>query len=91
MQLKAKEYKLFEDIKHLRADGGEYWLARELAIVLDYNQWRNFMKVLDKAMIACNNSGHDVVYDFAEVSKIVDAGGDNARRFANAKQEYRSN
>jgi DNA-damage-inducible protein D len=42
--------------------------------VLDYTQWRNFTKVIDKAMIACNNSGHDVIYDFAEVSKIVDAG-----------------
>ena len=25
-------------------------------------------------MIACENSGHEVEYDFAEVSKIVDAG-----------------
>ena len=25
-------------------------------------------------MIACENSGHDVLDDFAEVSKIVDAG-----------------
>jgi DNA-damage-inducible protein D len=72
--LKAKEYKRFEDIKRVRADGGEYWSARELALVLDYTQWRNFTKVIDKAMIACNNSGHDVIYDFAEVSKIVDAG-----------------
>ena len=72
--LKAKEYRRFEDIKHVRADGSEYWLAREFALVLDYTQWRNFTKVIDKAMIACNNSGHDVVYDFAEVSKIVNAG-----------------
>ena len=71
MELKAKEYKHFENIKLLRADGSEYWMARELALALDYTQWRNFMKVLDKAMIACNNSGHDVIYDFAEVSKIV--------------------
>ena len=50
------------------------WYTRKLTLVLDYTQWRNFTKVIDKAMIACNNSGHDVVYDFAEVSKIVDAG-----------------
>lgn len=25
-------------------------------------------------MIACENSGHEVEYDFAEASKIVDAG-----------------
>ncbi|MCL1802014.1 MAG: DNA damage-inducible protein D, partial [Eubacteriaceae bacterium] len=72
--LKAKEYKRFEDIKHIRDDGSEYWSARELSLVLDYTQWRNFTKVIDKAMIACNNSGHDIIYDFAEVSKIVDAG-----------------
>jgi len=72
--LNIKEYKRFEDIKHTRDDSSEYWLARELASVLGYTQWRNFTKVIDKAMIACNNSGHDVIYDFAEVSKIVDAG-----------------
>ena len=73
-ELKSKEYKKFENIKHIREDGSEYWSARELATVLDYTQWRNFTKVIDKAMIACSNSGHDVIYDFAEVSKIVDAG-----------------
>ena len=73
-KLNAKEYKRFEDIKHIRDDGSEFWSARELSLVLDYTQWRNFTKVIDKAMIACKNSGHDVVYDFAEVSKIVDAG-----------------
>jgi DNA-damage-inducible protein D len=34
--LKAKEYKRFEDIKVTRADGSEYWPARELAPVLGY-------------------------------------------------------
>ena len=72
--LKAKEYKKFEDIKYVREDGSEYWSARELADVLDYSQWRNFQKVIDRAMIACENSGHEVTYDFAEVSKIVEAG-----------------
>jgi DNA-damage-inducible protein D len=73
-KLIAKEYKRFEDIKRIRDDESEYWSARELASVLDYTQWRNFTKVMDKAMIACGNSGHNVIYDFAEVSKIVDAG-----------------
>ena len=72
--LKAKEYKKFEEIKYIRKDGSEYWSARELADVLDYSQWRNFQKVIDRAMIACENSGHEVTYDFAEVSKIVEAG-----------------
>lgn len=33
-----------------------------------------FCKEIERAMIVCENSGHDVFGDFAEVSKIVDAG-----------------
>ncbi len=72
--LKAKEYKSFEEIKHLSKDGKEFWYARELAGVLEYVQWRNFAKVLDRAKLACKNSGYEIVAHFAEVSKIVEAG-----------------
>lgn len=75
--LNAKEYRRFEDIKHTRDDGSEYWSARELASALDYIQWRNFEKVVKRAMIACENSGHSILNDFAEVSKIVEAGATN--------------
>ena len=74
MELKASEYKRFEDIKHVRDDGTEYWSARELAPILEYAQWRNFSKVIGRAMIACENSEHSALDDFAEVSKIVDVG-----------------
>ena len=70
----AQEYKRFEDIKRVKNDGTEFWSARELASALDYIQWRNFQKVIDRARIACENSGHDCNIDFAEVSKIVNAG-----------------
>ena len=35
-ELKAKEYRRFEDIKHIREDGSEYWYARELGSVLKF-------------------------------------------------------
>lgn len=70
----AKEYKCFENIKHINSEGMEYWNARELATVLDYSKWENFHKVIKRAMIACENSGHDINYDFPEVRKIVKAG-----------------
>lgn len=34
INLKGKEYRKFEEIKHIRADGSEFWSARELAILL---------------------------------------------------------
>ena len=72
--LQNKEYKNFEDIKNLRENGKEYWYARELCKVLQYVQWRNFERVIDKAKEACKNSGNDIDYDFAKISKIVEAG-----------------
>lgn len=30
-ELKAKEYKRFENIKHIRDDGSEFWSAREFS------------------------------------------------------------
>ena len=50
-KLKAEEYKKFEDIKHIREDGSEFWSARELADALEYTQWRNFSKVIERAMM----------------------------------------
>ncbi len=72
--LQAEEYKNFEEIKKIREDGTEYWSARDLSEVLQYKQWRNFAKVIDRAILACQNSGRNIDDDFAEVSKIVEAG-----------------
>lgn len=78
--LKAAEYKTFESIKHVRKDGTEYWWARELAPVLDYSKWQNFSKVLDRAMLACRNSGFDTADHFTEVSKMVEIGSGAKRK-----------
>ncbi|MDP2820015.1 MAG: DNA damage-inducible protein D [Polaromonas sp.] len=65
---------VFEDIRHANADGSEHWLARELATVLDYVQYRNFLQVVDKAREACRQSGHPEADHFADVSKMVEIG-----------------
>ncbi len=72
--LNAKEYASFESIKHIAENGAEFWYARELALVLEYTQWRNFAKVIAKAILACKNSGYNVDDHFAEVSKMIEVG-----------------
>jgi DNA-damage-inducible protein D len=61
----------FESIKHVKEYGQEYWLARELQPILDYSQWRNFNEAIDRAKLACQNSGIDPSDHFAEVSKTI--------------------
>ena len=72
--LNAEEYKTFENIKHIRENGAEFWYARELSLTLEYVQWRNFQKVIERAMLACKNSGFEVANHFVEVSKMVEIG-----------------
>jgi DNA-damage-inducible protein D len=70
--LNTPEYQSFEDIKHSAENGAEYWLARELAPVLQYAKWENFQRVIDRAILACNNSGFNVPDHFPEVRKTVE-------------------
>ena len=61
---------IFEDIKHIDEYGSEYWFARDLQKVLEYKDWRNFLKVLDKAKEACCNSRFNVDEQLVEVNKL---------------------
>ncbi|WP_348980870.1 BRO family protein [Dehalobacter sp. MCB1] len=72
--------KSFESIKHIRESGNEFWYARELAKVLDYTEWRNFQKVIDRAILACKNSGLSVLDHFVEVNKMVEIGSLTQRK-----------
>ena len=64
----------FESIKHYNENGQEYWLARELQSVLEYTQWRRFFDTIERAKLACANSGYDVDDHFADVGKMVEIG-----------------
>lgn len=62
---------VFDEIRHIDEYGNEYWEGRELAVVLKYTEWRNFKKVIDKAIIACINSKNNIYYHFVEVNKTI--------------------
>ena len=75
----------FESIKHIDEYGFDYWEARELMVVLEYNKWENFHRVIKSAMIACASSG-SVVYDhFPEVRKMVEVGLKTKRKVLDYK------
>ena len=65
-----KNNKSFEDIKHIDENGIEFWYGRELMHILQYSNWQNFEKIIDKAKISCENSGISVFEHFIDVNKL---------------------
>ncbi len=52
--------------------GIECWSARELQEILGYSEWRNFLKVIDKAKDACANVDEELKHHFVDVNKMID-------------------
>ena len=69
----------FESIKQIDDDDNEYWYARDLQEILEYSEWRNFSKIIEKAKSACETSGHAVQSEFVDVNKLVDVGANLQR------------
>lgn len=64
----------FEGIRQIDEAGNEFWSARDLAPLLEYQQWRNFKPVIEKAQQACVRSEQSVPDHFAHMRKMVDLG-----------------
>ena len=60
----------FESIKHTDEEEREYWYARELQKVLQYNKWENFEKIIEKAKQTCENSNIPSFEHFPDVRKL---------------------
>jgi DNA-damage-inducible protein D len=78
-ELIASLHRSFEDAVHVEGDV-EYWLARELQLLLGYMQWRNFERVVEDARVACERAGCCVEDHFADASKMIGLGKGAARR-----------
>lgn len=55
-------------------EGVECWSAREMQLLLGYNKWENFEKVIQKAKDACTNAGEEINNHFPDVRKVIEAG-----------------
>ena len=71
-----KNNKSFEDIKHVDENGIEFWYARELMPILQYSNWQNFEKIINKAKVSCGNSDISILDHFTDVNKMVQIGSE---------------
>ena len=62
----------FESFVKTTDEGVEFWLARDLQLLLGYVKWDNFKNVIFKAKTACDVSGNDIDDCFADVGKTIE-------------------
>ena len=72
--LSRESISLFESIKQYDENGNEYWTSRDLARVLEYTDYRNFLNVVDKAKTACTNSNQQVPDHFVDFNDMIPIG-----------------
>lgn len=76
---------IFEQIKRIDENGNEYWMARQLAKVLEYTDFRNFSSVISKAKEACKNSDQPVENHLVEFNEMVIIGSGAEREMPSYK------
>lgn len=72
--LSRESISLFESIKQYDENDNEYWTSRDLSRVLEYTDYRNFLKVVDKAKTACANSNQQVSDHFVDFNDMIPIG-----------------
>lgn len=72
-------HKHFKDFVHVQ-DGVEFWFARDLQGLLGYDEWRNFLNVIEKAKESCTSSGNTVADHFVDANKMVLLGSGSQRK-----------
>ena len=73
----------FEAIRKETEEGIEYWTARDLAKILEYDNYRNFLKVIAKAKIACEASGQAISDHIVEADDMIKVGKGGRRKVVN--------
>jgi len=84
-RISKQHHATFESIRHFDEDGGEFWLARQLAVVLEYSQYRHFLPVIERAKEACRHSGQSVQDHIEDILTMVDIGSGAKREVPDVK------
>ena len=84
-KLTKKAVSIFENIKRIDDNGEDYWSSRDLWKILEYTKHRHFLPVIEKAKLACGNSGHFVSDHFEDILEMVVVGSNAERQMKSIK------
>lgn len=80
---KNQYHETFDAIRRIDTNGTEFWTSRDLANVLEYHDYRNFISVVKKAKEACKNSQQEEQNHFVDFTEMVPIGSGANRQIDN--------
>jgi DNA-damage-inducible protein D len=75
----------FESIKHVDTEGREFWTARQLSQALEYSEYRHFLPAIERAKLACSQSGLVITDHFEDILDMVTIGSGGQRQVEDIK------
>ena len=73
-------HRILDKSKKTSQRGADYWTARALMPILEYDRWENFEAVLERAKSACEKSGVNVQNHFLDTTQMVGIGSGAERK-----------
>jgi hypothetical protein len=73
----------FEEASQSTDEGVEFWTGRDLARLLEYADYRNFLTIVEKSKTACRVSGIEPHDHFVTVTDMVEIGSGAKREVEN--------
>lgn len=80
---------MFDSIKRIDGDGREYWLARELMPLLEYERWESFDALINRAIISLEKTYPQKEDHFREVAKMIKVGSGTDKEAVRKIRDYK--
>ena len=77
--------KEFESKAQYDENGVEFWYARDLQILFQYELWQKFHNVIDRAKQSCKQSKNEIEDHFIRVDKMIEVGKGGQREVIDYK------
>lgn len=68
-----------EALRHVSGKGVEFWQAREIREIFQYESWAKFQPVIERAISALESNGVDPSHHIARTDNMVEIGSDATR------------
>lgn len=82
--VEVTHHQTFESLRE-EEDDCEFWSARKLSKALEYNDYRNFLNVIERAKEACINSQHEIEDHFVDFTDMIEIGKGGQRPAADVR------